>query len=104
MSGRAGIEAGFTLIELMVSMAIMGLVLGVATVALVPALDSAGAAASGQDRLRLSRWTAIEEGRPLVVWPDSAHRDSPTLLLPDGRILGAPYERDAATDTLGGVP
>lgn len=103
MRGRIGMEKGFVLIELLVSMAIMGLVLSVATVALGPVLDSADEVEASQEQLRQARWKAIDGGRPVVSWPDSAHVERPTLLLPDGRMLGSGSGEGTSKDTLGSV-
>lgn len=88
-------RAGFTLVELMVAMAVMGVALSVATGAIVAGLDANEAVDAWTELVRQRRSEAIAEGRPAVVWPDSAHVERPTLVLPDGRVVGgsSPWDR-----------
>jgi prepilin-type N-terminal cleavage/methylation domain-containing protein len=83
-------RAGFTLVELMVSMAVMALSFSVVAIALARDSDVGRPESYWEAELRAARSSAIEQARPIVVWPDSAHRVPPVLLLPDGRVVGDP--------------
>jgi prepilin-type N-terminal cleavage/methylation domain-containing protein len=86
---------GFTLVELVVVLAILGLVLMVSGVALTsvrptPATDSSRA-------LARARAEAIRAGRPVVV-THHAPRTTHIVFLPDGRAYGP------GVDPLTGLP
>ncbi|MGH7533423.1 MAG: pilus assembly FimT family protein [Gemmatimonadales bacterium] len=85
---------GTTLIELIVALAVLGIVLGVSTAA-IGSLDrkSPPAAIVAVDR---ARERALRSGVPVSLdLPDSNPNAAPqsVLLLPDGRIIGAGYDQ-----------
>jgi prepilin-type N-terminal cleavage/methylation domain-containing protein len=82
-------EAGFTLIELIVVLAIVAVSLTVASLSLGSQRESGEAVTVWEARLIRSRAQAIEGGRPVVVMPDSGNASGPVLFLPDGRAVGA---------------
>lgn len=96
---RAPRERGATLVELMVALAVMAIVAGVAGLAFVtrapvPTVDDDRAAVSrGRD-------AAMATGRPQLVWlgAEAGARRRVTAL-PDGRVIGAPAD---SIDTLTG--
>lgn len=80
-------RCGFTLIEVLVSLAIMSILLGV----VVGALFRSAVEAPGGGwvaNLVEARSAAVRTGSAVVVWPDSASVDPPVLFLPDGRSVG----------------
>jgi prepilin-type N-terminal cleavage/methylation domain-containing protein len=95
--------SGFTLVEVIVVLAIMGMILGVSGVALASLRPT-----PGSERLRalaVARERAIRTGQPVRVTTDSILKGSnhsplptPLLFLPDGRALGP------GVDPLTGVP
>ena len=74
---------GVTLVELIVTLAVLGIVLGLATVGLASLRPSA--AVEGIAALNRARADAIRSGRAVQVDGDS---QLVMLLLPDGRVLG----------------
>ena len=93
-------RCGFTLLEVIVVLAIVSLTLGVSGVALVSLRaphESARVRA-----LHQARETAIHTGRPVSVDRTTVRGMAPTLFLPDGRALGPDVDpltgapRDAA--------
>ena len=85
---RLGKDRGFTLVELIVTMAVMGVTLTVSSLAIA----RGGLGRSDEDErsspYRLAQRSAVETGAPVVAWPDSAHVHHPVLYLPDGRPVG----------------
>ncbi len=78
---------GLSLVELLVVLAIMGLLAGVTALA-VPPRRQADLAGRSIERARL---TAIRTGQVVELTVDSVGADGPSLLefLPDGRVLGS---------------
>ncbi|MEM7417905.1 MAG: type II secretion system protein [Gemmatimonadota bacterium] len=79
-------ERGFTLIEVIVVTAILSIAFSVAGLALSSGLGRAedARASIGDAAFR----EAALRGEAVVAYSDSAHRDTPVLFLPDGRIVG----------------
>jgi len=82
-----GPAGGFTLVELIVAIAVLGLTAGVATVAFGNLMRRPPETSTWDARRREARRTAVETARPVILRPDSA-LGSPVLFLPDGRALG----------------
>ena len=87
MSAARATRGGFTLVEVIVAMAVLGVTLGVAGLA-VTSWSVVTEDDEWQSRLRHAESRAVREGRGVVVWPDSAHATPPALRLPDGRRIG----------------
>lgn len=115
-------RGGFTLIELLVVLVIMGLVMGIATPALVDAYDRTrlnNAAAHLYDGLRRARSMALTHGEPVTIDTRNLIKDDAVLLAgpaslifyPDGSAtlahltltVGA-YRRGLTVDWLTGRP
>lgn len=84
---------GVTLVELIVALALLGVILGVSGVALASLREPSTAEATRQ--LAAARADAIRKGRPVFVTvpsPDTGQNHAPRtthlLFLPDGRALG----------------
>jgi len=92
MTSRLPGESGFTLAELIVTMAVMGVTLGVASVAILERNTGSAETARCGARASAEHAAAIDSAVALVRWPDSAHVRAPTLFLPDGRIVGEPCQ------------
>lgn len=88
--------SGFTLLEVMVVMVILGLIVGMSGLAFV-SLRAPREADHVRD-LRRAWEEAIRTGRPVTVSGNQAPRTTPTLFLPDGRGIGS------AVDPLTGAP
>jgi hypothetical protein len=71
-------------------MAVMAISFSVVAIALTREAEFGQHESSWEAQLRAARSSAIEQAQPIVVWPDSAHRVPPVLLLPDGRVVGDP--------------
>ena len=83
-------RAGVTLAELIVVVAILGLIAGMATEAFRRSPNAAGAEAGArlERELLSARWTALRTRRPVVIAiADSAGASSVTAL-PDGSVIG----------------
>lgn len=97
---RGGARAGTTLLEMVVALAVLGIVAGVAGVAL-RAADAPDPAAERAALVAAARRTALEERRPVVLsLPDSLGTGRVEgVAYPDGRVLvsGAALEVDALT-------
>lgn len=93
-------RAGFTLVETLVSLAVLAVSLGVVTGTLVRAGQDTAVRDDWSARLEAGRSDAIETGRPVTVWPDSAHENPPVRFLPDGRVVG----RLPTADSMWGRP
>ena len=83
---REGREDGTTLVELLVVLAILGVLASVSALSVVSLRIPASAAA--RDSLRSAREVAIRSGVAQVVWIEGL----PVRLLPDGRVLGGPVD------------
>jgi prepilin-type N-terminal cleavage/methylation domain-containing protein len=88
--------AGFTLVELIVTLAILAIATSVATGALTSVASGSDDPSGWVARLSAARARAIETGVPTLVSHDSAHVVPPVLYLPDGRAVGL----DEGTDSL----
>ncbi len=77
--------SGFSLVELIVAIAIMGIAATLATVAFRALARPAPE--SWERTRREARLRAVEEGRQVVVASDSTPA-APVLFLPDGRVVG----------------
>jgi prepilin-type N-terminal cleavage/methylation domain-containing protein len=86
IAARRGV-GGFTLLELIVSMAVISIGFGVAATAITRTADSSDDAWISELRARKSE--ATRTGRPMVAWHDSAQTIPPVLFLPDGRRVGS---------------
>lgn len=73
---------GFTLVELLVVLALLGLLVGLSAQALPPTAIAQRAA--GADNWYVERATALRTGRAVQVFGD--HDSTVVLLLPDGRV------------------
>jgi len=94
--GARSRSSGFTLLEVMVVMAVLGLITGVAALAFV---SLRAPRESGRAReLRRARTQAIQTGRPVITGNNRAPRTAYVLLLPDGRAIGP------GADPLTGTP
>lgn len=81
---------GFTLIEMMVALAIVALGAGLATVAFGVLLDRPQDSSWSQvGRLRAAQRSAVFDARPVLAYPDSDQTDTTVLFLPDGRAVGS---------------
>jgi prepilin-type N-terminal cleavage/methylation domain-containing protein len=89
-------ESGFTLLEVMVVLAILGVTLGVSGLAFA-SLKTPRESERRHD-LRRARSEAIETGRPVFTGGNHAPRTTHVLFLPDGRAIGA------SADPLTGAP
>ncbi len=89
-------RSGFTLVEVIVVIAVLGLVVGISVVALA-SLKSPPQSARDQELLR-ARAEAIQTGRPVVTDGNHAPRTTHLLFLPDGRAVGT------GVDPLTGAP
>jgi prepilin-type N-terminal cleavage/methylation domain-containing protein len=89
MRARDADEAGFTLVELIVALAVLATSLGIVSGALTSLAMEPEDPSAWPTRLKVARAHAINAGDAEVVWPDSAHVDPPALFLPDGRAVGA---------------
>lgn len=78
---------GFTLVELIVAMAVMGVTLAVSSLAISRNVGRAAGAPLDSTHQRARR-SSIEKVAPVVAWPDSANVYEPVLYLPDGRVIG----------------
>ena len=88
---------GFTLIELIVSLTILTLIVGLSTVAV--AAFGREPVASPRAMLGATHLEAITSGAPVLTPPDSGSLDSSgPLFLPDGQAIGA------GVDALTGEP
>ncbi len=94
MNARRCERGGFTLVELMVSLTILGIGLAVATGAITSVLVPRPALPIWESKLANGRSRSIESGEKVVVWPDSADAYSPVLFLPDGRAVGLETARE----------
>jgi len=101
--GEGGRGKGTTLIELVVALAVLGLILGISGLAL--ASLRAPRESERVRELRRARAEAIRAGTPVrtAVSPDTATNDAPRtrhsiLFLPDGRAIGP------GVDPLTGAP
>jgi len=89
-------SSGFTLLELIVVLTILGLIVGVSAVAFVT-LEAPHESESVR-ALSRARIEAIQTGRPVLIATDRAPRTTHILFLPDGRAIGA------GADPLTGAP
>jgi len=87
---------GFTLLELMVVMAVLGLITGVTALAFV-SLRAPGESDIARE-LRRARTQAIQTGRPVITGNNSGPRTAYVLFLTDGRAIGP------GADPLTGAP
>lgn len=76
---------GVTLVELVIVLALLGMVLSMSALNLGRAWGRDAASMSGNGRVDGARLQAIREGRPVRLERDSA---GPLLFLPDGSALG----------------
>jgi prepilin-type N-terminal cleavage/methylation domain-containing protein len=81
-------RAGFTLVEVMVSMLVSAVGLGVVTTALLTWAPGAPKDDPALQEWRASRAQALLRARAAVIWPDSGRAAGPVLFLPDGRVVG----------------
>jgi hypothetical protein len=90
MRARRRLEAGATVVELLVSLLVMGLLAGMAGLALTMTRPNEDPVA---DRLASARALAVRSGRAVSVVADSTQPGGGTggrvLFLPDGRAVGA---------------
>jgi prepilin-type N-terminal cleavage/methylation domain-containing protein len=77
---------GYTLLEVIVVLAIMGLMAGVSGLAL--ASLKTPRESEWLRALRQARAEAIRTGRPMRIEDHRARRTAPILFLPDGRAIG----------------
>lgn len=84
-------SGGFTLVELIVALAVLGVALGVSSLA-VGTWDTTSD--RGSQPVRATQARSIRDGSIEVV-PLAGER-GPTLLLPDGRVLGAQADSTGA--------
>lgn len=89
---------GSTLIELIVTVALLGIVASVAAVALRPPLAEDGASLSA--RVRMARRQAIESGRIIRFRVAGERGESDGTAYPDGRVLMA--DSSVAVDPMTG--
>lgn len=96
--GGRGTRDGYTMVEVIVALALLGLILGLSGVAVASLREHPGAAITRQ--LIAARYSAIRSGKPVTVTvtvPDTveyrAPRTTHLLFLPDGSALGAGVER-----------
>ncbi|HET7024570.1 MAG TPA: prepilin-type N-terminal cleavage/methylation domain-containing protein [Gemmatimonadales bacterium] len=93
-SASPSLRSGTTLIELIVALAVLGIILGVSAAAIgsldrKPSSTEVVAIARGRER-------ALRTGVPVSIdLPDSNPNVGPrsVLLLPDGRVIGAGYDQ-----------
>lgn len=91
--------AGFTLVEMMVVMTLLGVAAGIAAMSLGL---GARRAVTESERLDLARDSAARYGVPVTVSIDSSAVGDVLLALPDGRVIGAGSE--LMSDAPGGTP
>ena len=85
LGARHSAAGGFTLVEMMVVMTLIGVVAGVAAMSLgVPDNDREPAEA----RLAMARDSAARHGIAVTVAVDSSADGGVLLVLPDGRLIG----------------
>ena len=89
-------SSGFTLLEVIVVMAVLGLITGVTALAFVSL--RAPRESDIARELRRARTQAIQTGRPVITGKNSAPRTAYVLFLPDGRSIGP------GADPLTGAP
>ena len=96
--GGRGTRDGYTMVEVIVALALLGLILGLSGVAVASLREPTGAAITR--RLIAARDSALRTGKPVTVTVTvpvtieyHALRTTHILFLPDGSALGAGVER-----------
>jgi len=87
---------GVTLVEVLVVLALLGLVFGMSTLAAGGMRGFGSASTPDADRIRGARAEAIRKGRPVRLERDSG---GPALFLPDGRAVASDLDPIAGGHT-----
>jgi prepilin-type N-terminal cleavage/methylation domain-containing protein len=90
------LASGFTLLEVIAVMVILGLIMGMSGLAFVGLRIPRESNVAGE--LRRARSEAIQTGRPVRIGGNHAPRTTHVLFLPDGRAIGP------GADPLTGAP
>ena len=97
---RSSTRAGFTLVELLVSLAVLAIGLAIVTGSILRTAGPRADAGAREQQLREARARAVRSGVAVLVAADAADSAAtvepvPVLFLPDGRNVGLAVTRDA---------